>query len=224
MVMEMDIKEFLRNSIDKNEIEAREYLQKERFSKINQLSKSNGLPLLFKDKTLDNYDESRNLSAYCAAKDFVDKFPNTKGLLLSGNVGVGKTHLAAAIVNELNNKLYSTYFGNIVDIISTLKSTYSRNSSLTEIEAIDIMTNRVDLLIIDDLGKETTTEHNLSLLYRIINRLYENEKPIIITTNCSSKDLIYRLGEWGPAILSRITFMCTPIILSGEDWRKKYGK
>ncbi|NLY46681.1 MAG: ATP-binding protein [Tissierella sp.] len=222
--MKMDIKEFLRNSIDKNEIEAREYLQKERFNKINQLSKSNGLPLLFKSKTLDNYDESRNTPAYNAAKDFVDKFPNTNGLLLSGNVGVGKTHLAAAIVNELNNKLYSTYFGNIVDIISTLKSTYSRNSSLTEIEAIDIMTSKVDLLIIDDLGKENTTEHNLSLLYRIINRLYENEKPIIITTNCNSKDLIYRLDEWGPAILSRITSMCTPIILSGEDWRIKYGR
>lgn len=222
--MIMDIKEFLRNSIDKNEIEAREYLQKERFNKINQLSKSNGLPLLFKKKTFDNYDESRNTPAYNAAKDFVDKFPNTNGLLLSGNVGVGKTHLAAAIVNELNNKLYSTYFGNIVDIISTLKSTYSRNSSLTEIEAIDLMTSKVDLLIIDDLGKENTTEHNLSLLYRIINRLYENEKPIIITTNCNSKDLIYRLDEWGPAILSRITSMCTPIILSGEDWRIKYGR
>lgn len=220
----MDIKEFLRNSIDKNDKEARDYLQKERFSKINQLSRSNGLPLLFKAKTLDNYDKSKNASAYYSAKDFVDKFPSSKGLLLSGNVGVGKTHLAAAIVNELNNKLYSTYFGNIVDIISTLKSTYSRNSSLTEIEAIDIMTNKVDLLVIDDLGKETTTEHNLSLLYRMINRLYENEKPIIITTNCTSKDLIYRLGEWGPAILSRITSMCTPIILSGEDWRIKYGK
>lgn len=224
MVIKMDIKEFLRNSIDKNEKEARVYLQKERFKKIHHLSKNNGLPLLFKDKTLDSYDKSQNLSAYKATKDFIDKFPNTKGLLLSGNVGVGKTLLAAAIVNELNNKLYSTYFGNIVDIISTLKSTYSRNSSLTEIEAIDIMTNKVDLLIIDDLGKETTTEHNLSLLYRIINRLYENEKPIIITTNCSSRDLIYRLGEWGPAILSRITSMCTPVILSGEDWRIKHGK
>lgn len=220
----MDVKEFLKKSIEKNNREAKEYLKKERLRRMKNLSNANGLPSLFIDKTLDNYNRSKNPIAYKAAKDFVESFPNTKGLLFSGGVGLGKTHLCAAIANELNKKLYSTYFGNVVDVIGTLKSTYNSNSELTESEIIDMMTDKVDLLIIDDLGKESTTDHNLSLLYRIINRLYENEKAIIITTNYTSKELKDKLGSRGPAILSRITSMCRPIGLSGEDWRVKHER
>ena len=102
--------------------------------------------------------------------------------------------MAASIVNEMNNRLYSTYFGNVVDIMAFVKSTYNKNSALTEIEAINIMTEQIDLLVIDDLGKESNTEHNLALLYQIINKLYENEKSLIITTNFGAIDLNKKLG------------------------------
>lgn len=81
------------------------------------------------------------------------------------------------------------------------------------------MTEKIDLLVIDDLGKESSSEHNLALLCNIINKLYENEKPIIITTNYGAVDLNSKLGERGSAIISRISSMCTPVILSGKDWR-----
>lgn len=220
----VDIKEFLRRSMKKNELEAKKYLVEERLRKIKNLSNNNGLPPLFKNKTFDNYNKKNNTNAYRHAQNFVATFPKTHGLLFIGSVGVGKTHLSASIVNELNKKLYSTYFGNVVDIINFVKSTYNKNSLITELDAIDIMTKRIDLLVIDDLGKENNTEHNLALLYHIINKLYENEKPLIITTNYGARDLNKKLGERGSAIISRISSMCIPIALDGKDWRIHNGK
>lgn len=217
--MEMEMISFLRESIEKNELEARDYLLQERNKRIQILSNNSGLPSLFKKKTFQNYDRSNNNKAFNQAVDFVKDFPNNPGLLLIGGVGVGKTHLAAAIANSLNKMLYNTYFGNVIDIMAFVKSTYNKSSSLTEIEAINIMTKEIDLLVIDDLGKESNTDHNLALLYTIINKLYENEKPIIITTNYGAQDLNNKLGERGHAIVSRISAMCKPVVLSGKDWR-----
>src|SRR5699024_9314399 len=98
---------------------------------------------------------------------------------------------------------------------------YSKDAEMTEGEAIELMTEKVDLLVIDDLGKENETENTLSVLYQIINKLYENEKLVVITTNFNSSDLARKLGERGPAMVSRITGMCEPVVLSGEDWRLK---
>lgn len=220
----MDIKEFLRQSIERNELEAKSFLLEERKKKIKALSNNNGLPPLFKKKTFENYNENINSLAFKKARNFVDSFPKTKGLLFIGSVGIGKTHLAASIVNELNVKLYSSYFGNVVDILGFVKSTYNKNSILTEIESIEVMTEKIDLLVIDDLGKENNSEHNLALLYHIINKLYENEKPLIITTNYGALDLNKKLGERAQAIISRISSMCTPVVLSGKDWRIHNGR
>lgn len=215
----MNVKEFLRKSIKENEMEARDYLLAEKSKRVNLLLNTNGLPPLFKKKNFDNYDKNNNPIAFKQAQAFVDNFPNTKGILFIGSVGVGKTHLAASIASEVNKKLYSSYFGNVVDIMSFVKSSYNKDSNLTELEAVDIMTRKIDLLVIDDLGKENNTEHNLALLYQIINKLYENEKPLIITTNYGAVDLNKKLGSRSQAIISRISSMCTPVVLNGRDWR-----
>lgn len=217
--LEKEIMNFLRESIKKNEMEAKSFLIEEHKNRVKQLSVNNGLPKHFRDKTLDNYKTSSNPKALIAARSFVESFPKTKGLLLTGDVGLGKTHIAAAITNELNNRLYSTYFGNAVDIVSFCKSTYRKDSHFSEEEAIKLMTDKIDLLIIDDLGKEYSTENTITILYQIINRLYENDKPVVITTNLNSQEIIIKLGERGRAIMSRITSMCTPIRLTGKDWR-----
>ncbi len=219
----MNYKEFLRQSIERNDEEVRELFLKERQEemqeKIKALSNRNGIPQKFKNSTFDNYDPSDNLIAFNKTKQFVEDFPNSKSLLLTGPVGTGKTHLVAAVINSLNKKLYSTYFGNIVDIISFIRSTYTKDSTLSEDEAISIITTQVDLIVIDDLGKENSSENTFYLLYQLINKIYENEKSVIITTNFNGQQLEGKLGERGKAIVSRITEMCEPVILKGKDRR-----
>jgi len=218
----MNYRSFLRESMKKNEKEAKELLQRERQKQIDEIIQNSGIPMRFRGKTFENYNPDDNPIAYKKAKHFAESFPDVdKGLLLVGTVGTGKTHLAAAISNMLINKLYSVYFGNATDIMSFIKSTYSKDAKITEGEAINLMTEDINLLVIDDLGKENETSNTLAVLYQIVNRLYENEKPVIITTNYNSIDLARKLGERGQAIVSRITGMCKPIQFKGEDWRLK---
>ena len=217
----MDYMEFLRKSIEQNEKEVQGLLQRERQEKIAALSRGNGVPDRFRNSNFKNYNPIDNLAALKETKKFVEDFPNSKSLLLTGPVGTGKTHLACAIANELTKNLYSVYFGNVVDIISFIKSTYSKNAEISEYEAISLMTEKVDLFIIDDLGKENSTPNTLALLYQMINRIYGNGKPLVITTNENSIELARKLGDRGQATVSRITQMCEPVIFKGEDWRLK---
>lgn len=215
----LDFREFIRESMKNNEEDAWLALVEDKEERIRKLSNNSGLPEHFKNKTFENFDGSHNPYALEVAKEFVRKQPHSHGLLFKGDVGLGKTHLAAAISNELNKSLTDTYFGNVTDIINFCKSTYNKNSELTEAEAIDIMTDEVGLLIIDDLGKENSTEYTNSILYQIINKIYENERPVVITTNFSSSELSQKFGDRGDAIVSRINAICTPIVFKGKDWR-----
>lgn len=219
----MNIDEFIRASIRRNEEEAKQLIMKKKQERITELLQKSGLGKRFQGKTFDNFQvNDKNRAAFISAREFCVNFPNNRrGLLIIGPVGTGKTHLASAITNELIGKLYTVMCRNITDIISMIKSTYGQKSDLEEQEIVDILTKEVDLLVIDDLGKENASENTRKLLYQIINRLYDDDRPIVVTTNYTSDALEHRLGERGEAIVSRLTEMCEPVITSGQDWRLK---
>jgi len=218
--------EYIRKSIEANEKAAKEMARKKRQEKAMELLKKSGLGKRFAKRTFENFKiddiTPEILNAYKKALEFSTKFPDVqKGLLFTGPVGTGKTHLAAAIANKLIENLYSVAFGNVTDIVTLIKSTYRKDSELTEGEVVKAFTDDTDIFIIDDLGKEHSSPNTSTVLYQIINRLYENEKPIVVTTNFSSATLCKKLNERGEAIVSRLAEMCEFIKVTGPDWRLK---
>lgn len=141
-----------------------------------------------------------------------------KGILFTGGVGTGKTHIACAIANELIGLGFNIGYGNITDIINRIQASYSKKAEMTEAEIIDELL-KYDLLIIDDLGKETESSNNSKILYNLINRLYEDLKPIVVTTNYNANSLANKYGEAGEAIVSRLSEMTVAISLNGQDRR-----
>ena len=80
------------------------------------------------------------------------------------------------------------------------------------------------LLIVDDVGKECDSKPVVSMLYRIFDERDKNERPVIVTSNFSKKELTARLAQCGDesaarAIVSRLFGMTRKVEIAGRDWR-----
>lgn len=185
-------------------------------SNAEYLRKQSNLGKRFITRTFDNFDVSQNSRAYEICKRYVDNkvYDSEKcGLIICGEYGTGKTHLAASIANEMINRgipvLFDTYGGHL----EKLKAEFNGNSTP---RYLNLMRN-VDMLILDDVGKEKQTEWSESMMFDIINHRYENMKPTIITSNFSSRELERYFGE---ACYSRLREVCSAFVTQGDDYRQ----
>ncbi len=117
-----------------------------------------------------------------------------RGLLLQGEIGCGKTHLAAAIANELCEHDLDVLFLVVPELLDQLRSSYNRESEgLDEAEIIK-RTYEVPVLILDDMGAHNFTEWVSNKLFAIINHRYNHNLPCIITTNLELDEMDVKIG------------------------------
>lgn len=199
--------------LEMNIIRCEETMAKLEERKEKLLAETN-LGVRFRERTFENFDRKKNPQAYDKAFGYAKDFDahSGNGLILMGTVGTGKTHLAAAITHYLAERGIGVKFGNIVDLFEDLRNSYNTDDDIL----LDL--KRVPLLVIDDLGKERKTEWTQEQIYAIVNYRYEHNLPLVITTNCTVKELNTRLGD---ATMSRIREMCEPVKVVGEDVRKE---
>ncbi len=196
------------------EKEAQERILKEQ-ELLDEAFKSSRMSLRFKQRIFENFvPESDTQKAYEIASEFL---PNGNGLLFLGDCGVGKTHLAAAIANRQIGKM-PTLFISCPDFLFELREEISKKGKPSHL--FDLA-RRVQLLILDDIGAEKSSEWVQETLFVLINYRYEHMLPTIFTSNCSLKELEEKVGK---RITSRMIEMCRCIRMNGEDWRIKTRK
>lgn len=186
------------------------------------------IPQRFTNKSLDNYNctgrdfgKQRKMlvhsaRAYISGFNFKTEYP--KGLLMTGPVGCGKSHLAVSILRGVIAKGYSGLYYNSPDLMRDIRATFDKESEVTEDDLIEEVTT-TDLLVFDDVGAENMTEFVKDRFYLIINERYEGCKPVIITTNLDLEAMENRLGK---RIVSRVLEMCELFgPFPDEDWRRR---
>lgn len=209
----------------------REEENRRRMERIERLFRQSKLGRRFRERTFETFVvREHTRKAFEIALDYAKNFESYKekgeGLFITGGYGVGKTHLAAAIANYLiQNEIATVIFGNVTTLLGRIRHTYCDGSKYEEEQVMKELYD-VDLLIIDDLGKEKPTQWVEEKLYTVINERYENYRPIVVTSNLELEEIEQRLENCGGAIVSRIIEMCRGVKIVGPDFRKEkiYGK
>lgn len=140
-------------------------------------------------------DDQRNVFDRCHR--FVNNFKKVlelgSSMVLTGNPGTGKTHLATAIFIDLYEQGFGVGYYLFYELMLRIKATYGRGVSETE-DGIIKRLSGYDLLILDEVGLKSFSETETALAYQIINKRYEAVKPTILVTNLSIVDLEAALG------------------------------
>lgn len=162
----------------------------------------------------DRRDEKISDAMRRYADNFADFKKDSKGLLLYGTVGTGKTYFAACIANNLIDKGYRVLMTNFARLINQIQGMYDGKQNF-----IDSL-NRYDLLIIDDLGAERQSEFMQEQVFNIIDARYRSGLPLIVTTNLTSNQLKNPDNISYTRIYDRILERCFPVEVTGASRRR----
>jgi len=140
-------------------------------------------------------------------------------IVFIGNVGLGKTHIAAALAAAACERGFTVLFASAVDIVNTLAAAREPADFRKTLRRY----TRPDLLLIDELGYLPVDRVGAELLFQVLGKRYE-QAPTVITTNRV-------FGEWAitfandatlaSAVLDRVMHHCETIVIKGQSYRMK---
>lgn len=206
---------------EKRDREEAERKQRQRMTRIMS-NRAVGFP----DRELQNCTFDRDDGTMPAITNammaYVKNFPELrkdgKGLLLYGNVGTGKTYMAACVVNALIDQGYPCLMTNFSRLTNQIAGMWDGKQ-----EYIDSLA-QFALVAIDDLGVERDTEYMNENVTTIIDSLYRAKVPMIITSNHTPKQLTEDCEIRKRRVYDRLLEVCHPVKVDGPSRRKDIGR
>jgi len=194
------------------------------------------IPRRYLSCSLDNFEvhNDSHRDALKISRQFVKNYPaQDVGLVFIGPCGVGKTHLAVAIIQELiRTKDAACIFYDFRDLIREIQSTFTPESNMSESDVLSPVFSS-EVLVLDELGAKRTSAWVEETVFYIINHRYNHKKMTLFTTNYpdteeseDKRDSFYKKGDEslidriGVRLRSRIYEMCKVVEMGGEDYRK----
>lgn len=179
------------------------------------------------------------------AQHFVEEYPVDFGLIFTGPTGVGKTHLAVAVLRELMaRKNVECLFSDFRELLQQIRESYDPVSETSELRLLQPVVE-AEVFLLDELVSANPSAWVRERLAYIINARYNQKRVTLITTTLPFGDQVERSGgraekqtggkmpsgevipnlersldQFGVTLSSRLYEMCKPIEIRAEDFRK----
>ena len=162
--------------------------------------------------------------ALLRAQSLVNEYPAVdRGLLFMGPAGVGKTHIAVAIIRGLVEKGFAGVFSEFGALLKEIQDSYNPISKSSELKVLAPI-YQTEVLVLDELGATIPTDWVRDTMYQIINKRYNDKKLTIFTTNYSDERRLEKEqvleDRIGSRLRSRLYEMCTKVVMDGGDYRR----
>lgn len=128
------------------------------------------------------------------ASEFEVAIATGRCLVFHGPKGTGKSHLAIGLLKHIAEKGGTGYYTTVMDMLGRIKATYHRSAEETETQVVEFLTS-VDMLVIDEVGRQLDSNYEIAQFWRLIDLRYRNQKAMVLISNMAKAALEEHLGD-----------------------------